>query len=53
VLVILALLTVGKFAFYATEWAAKKAASPIVAQEVKRPAIRVVPTVTTMEKLKP
>jgi hypothetical protein len=49
-LIALTLLTVGKGTFYVAEWAIKRAAAPIVAQEQKRPAIRVVPTVTVIQK---
>jgi hypothetical protein len=44
-------LSVGKLAFYGAEWAIKRAASPVVAQDVKRPAPKQAPAITVREKL--
>ncbi len=53
-LIVLAMLTVGKLAFYGAEWTIKKAgAAAIIAQEAKRPATLVVPAVTVREKTPP
>jgi hypothetical protein len=48
--VLLVALSIGKLAFYGAEWTIKKAASPVAAQDVKRPALKQLPAVTIREK---